>query len=146
MLREIDPRTALPTQICHIWVLGTPIVWLFIEVRLQTSYVYFFVYLSLLESNCTVCKYFFGSIRFLLIIIYFVVNASHFHINLIDYCVVMCDLPIVLLNIINILFSLLNIGYNSPVYDWREVELHVSYKDSLAWCGHYSTVIRGSYR
>ena len=49
------------------------------------------------------------------------------------------------LYIINVLLLLLCCGYNYPVYDWREVEYYASDKDSLAWCGHSSPVIRISY-
>ena len=34
MLGEVDSHKALHPQICQIWVLGTPVICLFIEVRL----------------------------------------------------------------------------------------------------------------
>ena len=52
----------------------------------------FFVYLSLLDYNCTICKYFSDSIRFFFLITKFAVEAFHLHINLIAYSIVMRDL------------------------------------------------------
>ena len=103
----------------------------------------FIFYLSLLDSKCTVCKYFSDSIQSLFLITKFEVDSSHFHINLIAYCVVMRDSPGVLSDIINVLLAFLHSGYNLPVYYLHEVESHVFSKDILDWCGHYITVIRG---
>ena len=34
MLREVESHTEFPLQICQIWVLGTPVIDIFVEVRL----------------------------------------------------------------------------------------------------------------
>ena len=145
MLSEIYSGTALPPKTCQLWVLGKPLIWLFIKVSLQRYYIYSFIYLSLLELNCTICKDFSDSIQFLFLIIKFVVDDYHFHINSIAYSVVMRDFPGIFSDIINVYLALLFSGCNSPVKDWRKFKYHISIKDILAWRGHYITVIRRYY-
>ena len=145
MLCEVGSIVALSPQICQVVGSQGHRVSLFVKVRLQPSYIYVFVYLYQLELNCTICKDLCYSIRSLFNIIQFAVVASHFRINLIANCVVMHDLPSVFSNIINFYLVLLFCSYNLPVYDWREVEYHVSSKYSLSWCDLDCEVIRGPY-
>ena len=90
---------------------------LFNEVRRQPSYIYALVYLHLLDSNCTICKYLCYYIRYLFLVIQFSVDPSNFHIYYIAIYVVMSDSPNVFLVIINVHLSLFNSGYNLPVYN-----------------------------
>ena len=50
-----------PEYVILVGSLGATVS-LFNEVRCQPSYIYVFVYLSPLDSNCTICKYFCYSI------------------------------------------------------------------------------------
>ena len=80
MLREIESLIELTPQICQIvrvpWVNGETFQ------QSKTSRVlYLCVYLlAPLKSNCAICKYLCYYIRYLFIIIEFVVDSSHFHI------------------------------------------------------------------
>ena len=70
--------------------------------------------MSVLDSKCTVCKYFSDSTRSLFSIIKFAVDASHFHINPIVDSVVMRDSLGVFSDITNVYLALLSSGYNLP--------------------------------
>ena len=85
--------------------------------EILTLLCFMLVCLSLLDSNCTICKNFSDSIRSLFLIIKFAVDASCFHINPIAYCVVIRDLPSILLDVINVYLLLIFSGYKSPFYD-----------------------------
>ena len=80
-------------------------------------YVNYFIKLSVLDSNCTVCKDFSDYIRSLFPVIKFTVDASYFQINLIFNSVVMRDSLGFFSDIINVYFELLCSGYKSPVND-----------------------------
>ena len=122
MIHEIYTRTALPPQICQIWVLGAPVIYLFIKVSVKPSYIYSFVYISPLYLNCTACKEFSDSIQSLFLITKFVVDACNFNINLITYSVVMHQLLGVFSDIINVYLALLCGGCNSLVKKSCEVK------------------------
>ena len=65
------------------------------------------------------------------IIIWFAVDSIYFHIYDITNSAGMRDLPSIFLDIDNVHLPLFLGGYKSPVYDWCEVEYHVSTKDIL---------------
>ena len=66
-----------------------------------------FINLSLLESNCTICKDFSDYVWSMLLIIKFLVYDCHLHIKSIAYSVVMHDLLGVFSDIINVYLALL---------------------------------------
>ena len=87
-----------------------------------------------MKSNGSGCKEFSYPIWSIFLVIQIVLEPSLIKIYYIVNGIVIFDLSGVFVSIINVKLLLFLNGYNSPAKEFREVEYHISDKDSLDWC------------